>query len=346
MDSFFSSGLQFGPFRFDPQRRALFRRGKRIALRSKAAAVLEVLLEQSDQVVSKQTLRQRVWGHAGVSDQSLFQAISDVRRALAPMEAVITHPNQGYRLALSVRKRRAWPRALAAALAPLVLAGATVLGAGRYQSADAVAPTLAALSPTMQAFAGGVAQLDAGNPHRAQSLLLLALQENEAFVEARLMLGEAYLAQGKLDQALEEARRVLARNDARAQPDAHASVAAMSLISRIEGSAGEHSLALHWAFEAAQRAHRGGLACTASDMENRIDQLLALRSDAEPEALSAASRLAQPEGQAKRPPSPDFCAKFPSYSAPPDAQMQPGPCLTPAAMPRLAARSRRAKTTV
>ena len=339
-------GLHFGPFRFDPRRRTLFKRGERVALRAKAVDVLELLLEHADHIVSKQTLRTRVWGHDGVSDQSLFQAVSDIRRALAPIDAIITHPNQGYRLAMTVSERRVVPLHVAATLAPLVAVVMVAFLAGPDRRVDPALPALSALSPSMQAFVSGAAHLNAGEPAAAQSMLALALQENAQFDEARLMLAEAYLVQGKHDRALEEARRVLEHNDARTQPDAHASVAAMSLISRVEDSAGEPSRALHWAFEAAQRAHRGGLACTASDIEQRIDQLLARRDDARPSPLSATSRLAQPKATASRQPIPDFCAKFPSFALPPEAHTVPVPCSGPAVAPRLAALVEPAKTVI
>ncbi|MFK7888996.1 MAG: transcriptional regulator [Gammaproteobacteria bacterium] len=336
MRAFRATGLYFDQFRFDPRQRALYKHGRRVALRAKAAEILHVLLHSADEVVSKQALRERVWGHDQVADQSLFQAISDVRRALAPLEAVMTHPNQGYRFALPVRQPRWSARALAAGAVPLVAAGLVMLAG--WQVAPTPSSGLSSLSPSMQAFANGVAALKSGDAAAAESLLSLALLENSAFLDARLMLGEAFLAQGQLDQALTEARHVLTANEARAQPDTHATVAAMALISRAESSAGAASRALHWAFEAAQRAHRGGLVCTASEIENRIDRLLAL--DDAPEALprtpaAAAARLSNYPVAAEREKLPAYCAEFSLEGGQPEARIAPDECEMPTLRPRL-----------
>lgn len=343
-------GLFFDQFRFDPKRRALYKQGRRVVMRAKVAEVLHVLLQSADQIVSKQRLRDRVWGHDWVSDQSLFQAISDLRRALAPLEAIVTHPNQGYRWAVSVRTRRRLPHAVAACLVAAVVAGAAFTQGWLGSPADTRG--LRALSPSMQAFASGVAHLGAGDARRAEVMLSLALKEDGSFLDARLMLAEAFLAQGERDRAVGEARRVLVANEARAAPDAHAAVAAMALISRAEGSAGANNRALHWAFEAVQRAHRGGLVCTASDIERRIDRLLArgtgdaVAEEPLPANASAASPLSAGPVPAQRASLPAYCSKLPGSHTEPEARTWPGPCTSGSVPLRLAALSVGEKSTV
>lgn len=69
-------------------------------LRAQALKVLLVLGEQAGQVVGKDELMQRVWGDVVVTEDSLVQAIGDIRRVLgdARHERVRTVPRRGYLL--------------------------------------------------------------------------------------------------------------------------------------------------------------------------------------------------------------------------------------------------------
>ncbi|MEO0425105.1 MAG: winged helix-turn-helix domain-containing protein, partial [Pseudomonadota bacterium] len=87
---------RFAEFRFDAVRLELRRGDELIALRPKTAALLGVLLAHAGQAVSKADLIERVWQRGHVQDQSLFQAISALRAALKPLDAIRTHPNLGY----------------------------------------------------------------------------------------------------------------------------------------------------------------------------------------------------------------------------------------------------------
>lgn len=69
-------------------------------LRAQALKVLLVLGEQAGQVVGKDELMRRVWGEVVVTEDSLVQAVGDIRRVLgdARHERVRTVPRRGYLL--------------------------------------------------------------------------------------------------------------------------------------------------------------------------------------------------------------------------------------------------------
>jgi len=116
-------------------------------LRAQALKVLLALGERAGQVVSKDELMQRVWGHVVVTEDSLVQAIGDIRRVLgdARHERVRTVPRRAYLLVPpaaapvpdavardTVRALR-WPAWLGAAL--LLVAVGTAAGLARHAPA-------------------------------------------------------------------------------------------------------------------------------------------------------------------------------------------------------------------
>lgn len=74
--------LRFDAFTLDQARRALFRGGAELELRSQSFDVLSYLVEHAGQLVSKQDLFETVWGGAARTDDSLVQCIKDIRQAL------------------------------------------------------------------------------------------------------------------------------------------------------------------------------------------------------------------------------------------------------------------------
>jgi DNA-binding winged helix-turn-helix (wHTH) protein/TolB-like protein len=107
--------------------------GRPVALRSQALRLLLVLAEQPGQVVGKDELMARVWGDVVVTEDSLVQAVRDVRRALCDDEhrRVRSVPKRGYMLAYEpatpfpvpqTGHRHPW-RAGAAAMLLLVVLG-------------------------------------------------------------------------------------------------------------------------------------------------------------------------------------------------------------------------------
>ena len=74
--------VAFGPFRFEPGN-GLWRDGQEIALPPRALGILDALIAQPGEVVSKQRLIDAVWKDAFVTDASLLEAIRVLRDALA-----------------------------------------------------------------------------------------------------------------------------------------------------------------------------------------------------------------------------------------------------------------------
>lgn len=135
--------------------------GRPADLRAQALRVLLVLGERAGQVVGKDELLRRVWGDVVVTEDSLVQAIGDIRRLLgaAGHDLLRTVPRRGYLLSLvpagearaaavavqpevplaapplpgapaapaSARRPRAWTVAAAAFAALLIVLSATLL---------------------------------------------------------------------------------------------------------------------------------------------------------------------------------------------------------------------------
>jgi len=57
-----STRFSFGLFEFDTESLELSREGVRIRLQSQPAQVLKCLIEQADRIVSRDDLRQAIWG--------------------------------------------------------------------------------------------------------------------------------------------------------------------------------------------------------------------------------------------------------------------------------------------
>ena len=95
--------LRFGLYEFDPQTHELRREGALIHLQAQPAQVLACLLANAGEVVTRDELRQAVWGGETFVDfeRGLNFCISQVRAALRDEAAspiyIQTVPKQGYR---------------------------------------------------------------------------------------------------------------------------------------------------------------------------------------------------------------------------------------------------------
>jgi len=100
----------FGPFELDPVRRHLRRAGETIPLSERQLAILSLLVSQAGTALSKDALIEAAWRDVAVTDNSLEQAISALRRALTSSDEqsyIQTVPRQGYRFIGTVARRTA-----------------------------------------------------------------------------------------------------------------------------------------------------------------------------------------------------------------------------------------------
>jgi DNA-binding winged helix-turn-helix (wHTH) protein/TolB-like protein len=96
----------FGPFTIDTDRGEVTREGAPVPLRPKTFSLLLYLVDRAGRVVNKQELLDAVWPGVVVTDDSLSQAVSELRQALDDREQglIRTVSRRGYRLDASVRK--------------------------------------------------------------------------------------------------------------------------------------------------------------------------------------------------------------------------------------------------
>jgi DNA-binding winged helix-turn-helix (wHTH) protein len=89
-----------GEFLFDLEEHALFQGAMEIPLRPKSLKVLQYLVEHRGHLVSKAELMEAVWPNLFVSENSLTQCLTEVRRALGSRERHIirTISGRGYLL--------------------------------------------------------------------------------------------------------------------------------------------------------------------------------------------------------------------------------------------------------
>ncbi|WP_282119863.1 winged helix-turn-helix domain-containing protein [Ruegeria atlantica] len=94
--------IQVGAMRFDPRLERLYdQQGQEINLRYLSRRVLGHLLRHRGEVVSRESLVRSVWQCDVVSDATIAQCISDIRKAIGDRKKRIveTIPRKGYRLA-------------------------------------------------------------------------------------------------------------------------------------------------------------------------------------------------------------------------------------------------------
>jgi predicted ATPase/DNA-binding winged helix-turn-helix (wHTH) protein len=103
-----SAPIIFGRFVLLPSQRALLDKGQPAKLGGRAFDLLEVLVELRDQVVSRQTLFDRVWPGRVVEDDNLKVQVMALRKVLGP-QAIATVPGRGYRFVAQVQGEAAAP---------------------------------------------------------------------------------------------------------------------------------------------------------------------------------------------------------------------------------------------
>jgi DNA-binding winged helix-turn-helix (wHTH) protein/TolB-like protein len=142
----------FGPFTFDPATRELRREGEMVKLQSQPAQVLAVLIEHANDIVTRDALRQAIWGEETFVDfdKGLNFAIAQVRTALGDSADAPTYirtfPKRGYQFIATVdsgsevlpnRRAPARRRILIPIAAVLVLAA---IGAAVWNARQSTGP--------------------------------------------------------------------------------------------------------------------------------------------------------------------------------------------------------------
>ncbi len=100
--------IRFGACTLDEQRGLLLRDGEAVHLRAKTFAILADFCRNPDRVLTKDDLLTRHWPDVVVTEDSLTQAISELRRVLGPEAQLLrTVPKRGYLFALPEAPRSA-----------------------------------------------------------------------------------------------------------------------------------------------------------------------------------------------------------------------------------------------
>jgi len=73
---------EFGPFRLDPLERSLSRYGQPLSLSPQLFGLLLLFVENASHLLSKDELRNKVWGQAHVSEDALKVIVGNLRKAL------------------------------------------------------------------------------------------------------------------------------------------------------------------------------------------------------------------------------------------------------------------------
>lgn len=99
-----SPHYRFGRFELDLAGGRLLKDGAEVKLRPKAFELLRLLVEGHGRLFSKDELLQTLWPGLIASEDSLVQAVSDVRAAMGPgaSDIIVTVPKRGYRLGVSI----------------------------------------------------------------------------------------------------------------------------------------------------------------------------------------------------------------------------------------------------
>jgi DNA-binding winged helix-turn-helix (wHTH) protein len=99
-----SARFVFEPFELDPVRRRLTASGEPVVISDRLLSVLLLLVARAGHVVSKDDLITAGWSDVAVGDNSLEQAISNLRRVLGA-GYIETAPRRGYRFGAVVERK-------------------------------------------------------------------------------------------------------------------------------------------------------------------------------------------------------------------------------------------------
>ena len=202
--------LEIGGLTIDLRREELRdTEGRRIDLRNRSFGVLRHLATNAGRVVTKDELLGANWPGVTVTEDSLTQCISEIRRALgdAGRDLIRTVPRRGYMVVLPERteaeadlpvaakpRKSAWyrnPRTVAPALfgaALLAVWGAWTLTRGTGLPPTSLpAPTMASSGPTVAVLPFENATADSGQDARADGLTQAMISALSRFGELRVL---------------------------------------------------------------------------------------------------------------------------------------------------------------
>ena len=153
------AGFRVGDCLIEPRKNRIARGDAQAHVEPRVMDVLVCLAEHTGEVVSRETLNQRVWANVVVTDQAVTNCISELRQHLgddrATNRVIETIPKRGYRLTAPVRLVQATPATDDLATPPsrrkpwLVAAGALlafVLSGFAWWRSRAPAPSLTSVA--------------------------------------------------------------------------------------------------------------------------------------------------------------------------------------------------------
>lgn len=103
----------FSDFHFNSASLLLSQHGQAIAIRNNEAKMLAFFLAAPEQVFSKDAILEHVWAGKVVSEQAVFQAISNLRSVFGE-DAIKTFPKKGYRWQIALQQNPAQQNTMSA----------------------------------------------------------------------------------------------------------------------------------------------------------------------------------------------------------------------------------------
>ncbi|WPZ34026.1 winged helix-turn-helix domain-containing protein [Thalassobaculum sp. OXR-137] len=203
------SPLRLGLLEYHPETgRLLDRTGSDVFLRAQSARVLQLLVENLGQLVSRDRLIEAVWPNVSVTDDSLTQCIADIRRAIGDgtREVLRTIPKRGFILQPASAPARPSSGPTVAPLPPPTPAVAAAFPrvAAHHWSEDLL-PTIAVIPlRARDAGSGSVAEEVVGEVV-AEEIIYALSRSQELYVVSRL--SATYFR--SRDASLEEIGRTL-----------------------------------------------------------------------------------------------------------------------------------------
>jgi DNA-binding winged helix-turn-helix (wHTH) protein/tetratricopeptide (TPR) repeat protein/TolB-like protein len=149
-----SAAYRFGPYRLTTVDRLLRRENEVVSLPPRVVDTLLVLVEAQGELVTKETLQERVWGDVYVDPNSITQNISRLRRTLDPDFAestIATLPKRGYRFVAEVTKDLPKERASSVAAEAVAVPAEAVVMPFVLPAVEVVAPKKARRWPMLVA---------------------------------------------------------------------------------------------------------------------------------------------------------------------------------------------------